>query len=450
MLSEHIQNIVIIVVFIGVIAAIAFDVIDMLVAALLGVCVLIFAGIFTQQDILNVTRTAGGPLALLFGGMVVARVLVPTGIFDYVGSRYLLATGGNGKRFLLSLFLLVGPLCAVLPNATTVILLAPIIIRVAKALEADFVGPMIITAIISNSAGLLTLVGDPATFLVGSNIGITFLQYLRRVSLGGLLAVVVLIPLLPWLLKDLWRLDRTLPADLKPEPLRRPYLCFFAFIILILMIVLFVAGDMLPTKIVPPAVAIIAATLGLLLVYEAEVEPVPKVLADVDWRTLLFLLSLFCLVEAFTKTGLLQGMSQFLYQEFGTNLVLISLFLLAVVGVFSSLLANIPVVAVMLFMVKGYLVTAHFVPETAMAPAFVDWPANLLPVFAAMMFAGTLGGNATLIGASANVVSAGICASYGKPISFVTFLRYGLPLTICQLLVSALYVLGLFYAVGTQ
>ena len=141
MLTEYMQNIVIIVVFVGVIAAIAFDVIDMLVAALLGVCVLIIFGVFTQQDILNVTRTAGGPLALLFGGMVVARVLVPTGIFEYVGSRYLLATRGSGKRFILSLFLLVGPLCAVLPNATTVILLAPIIIRVALALEVDFRGP---------------------------------------------------------------------------------------------------------------------------------------------------------------------------------------------------------------------------------------------------------------------------------------------------------------------
>ena len=444
MLTENIQNIIIIVVFVGVIAAIAFDAIDMLVAALLGVCVLIFVGVFTQQDILNVTRTAGGPLALLFGGMVVARVLVPTGIFDYVGSRYLLATRGSGKRFLLSLFLLVGPLCAVLPNATAVILLAPIIIRVANALKVDFVGPMIVTAIISNSAGLLTLVGDPATFLVGSSIGMTFLQYLRKVSLGGLLAVLVLVPLLPWLMKDLWQVERILPADLKPEPLQRPYLCLFAFLILVLMVVLFVAGDLLPSKIVPPAVAIIAASLGLLLVYEAEVEPVSKVLADVDWRTLLFLICLFCLVEAFTKTGLLQGMSQFLYEWFGTNLVLISLVILAVVGVSSSLLANIPVVAVMLLMVKGYFVTAQLVPETAMAPAFVDWPGNLLPVFVAMMFAGTLGGNATLIGASANVVSAGICASHGKPISFVTFMRYGVPLTICQLVVSALYVLSLF------
>ncbi|MBM4287676.1 MAG: citrate transporter, partial [Deltaproteobacteria bacterium] len=325
MLTEYGQNVVIIIVFIGVIAAIAFDVVDMLLAALLGVCVLIVFGVFDQQNILNVTRMASGPLALLFGGMVVARVLVPTGIFEFIGSRYLLATRGSGKRFLLSLFLLVGSLCAVLPNATTVILVAPIIIRVARALEVDFVGPMIVTAIISNSAGLLTIVGDPATFLVGSSIGMTFLQYLQRVSLGGLLSVLVLVPLMPWLMPELWRVQRSLPADLKPEPLARPYLALFALLILALMVVLFVTGEYLPARIVPPAVAIIAAALALLLVHATQVESVTNILQDVDWRTIIFLISLFCLVEAFSKTGILQGMSQHLYTWFGSRLILISL-----------------------------------------------------------------------------------------------------------------------------
>jgi len=102
----------------------------------------------------------------------------------------------------------------------------------------------------------------------------------------------------------------------------------------------------------------------------------------------------------------------------------------------------------MLLMVKGYLVTAQLVPELALAATFTAWPPHILPVFVAMMFAGTLGGNATLIGASANVVAVGICASNGKRVSFVTFMRYGVPLTICQLVVSALYVLAMFYVVG--
>ena len=126
-------------------------------------------------------RTAGGPLALLFGGMVVARTLASTGIFDRIGSVYLRATQGSGKRFLL---LLIAPRCALVcirfrtprPSFS----LAPIIIRAATALEVDFVGPMVLTAIISNSAGLLTIVGDPATFLVGSSIGMSFGQYLSQ------------------------------------------------------------------------------------------------------------------------------------------------------------------------------------------------------------------------------------------------------------------------------
>jgi len=126
--------------------------------------------------------------------MVVARVLARTGVFEWVGRRFLRATGGSGRRYLLLLVALVAPICAFLPNATTVILVAPVIIAVARALKVDFVGPMVLTAVVSNSAGMLTLVGDPATFLVGSAIGKSFVDYLRRVSLGGLLAVLVILP----------------------------------------------------------------------------------------------------------------------------------------------------------------------------------------------------------------------------------------------------------------
>jgi Na+/H+ antiporter NhaD/arsenite permease-like protein len=96
-------------------------------------------------------------------------------------------------------------------------------------------------------------------------------------------------------------------------------------------------------------------------------------------------------------------------------------------------------------MVKGYFVISQIVPEEALGAAFTDWPLATLPVFVAMMFGGTLGGNATLIGASANIVSAGICAAHGKPVRFVTFLRYGVPVTLAQLCVAAAYVLALHY-----
>jgi Na+/H+ antiporter NhaD/arsenite permease-like protein len=437
-----------ILVFAAVILLIAFDVIDMLLAAMLGVSVLIVLGVYSIQDVIEINRTADGTLALLFGGMVVARTLAPTGIFEFLGTVYLRATRGSGRRFLLGLLILVAPLCAVLPNATAVILLAPIIIRVAKALKIDFVGPIVLTAIISNSAGMLTLVGDPATFLVGSTIGMSFTQYLQKVSLGGLLALLVIIPLLPLLMKDVWQAQCTLPDNLNVQPIERPGYALFSILVLGLMVLLFIFGEKAPTQLLPPGVAIIAASLALLVVHAAKVEPITNVLKDIDWRTIIFLCCLFALVQAVNKTGILQSLSQNLYAWFGTNIMVIALVLVAGVGVASGLLANIPIVAAMLLMLKGYFVTAELVPDLALSPTFTDWPAQVIPAFVAMMFGATLGGNATLIGASANVAGAGACAAHGKPVSFMTFLRLGVPFTLCQLAVAALYVLGLFYVMG--
>jgi Na+/H+ antiporter NhaD/arsenite permease-like protein len=440
---SELQVYIVVGVFSAVILAIAFNVIDMAVAALVGMCALIALDILDEQDLLAAARTAAGPISLLFGGMVVARILSTTGVFDLIGDLYLRATGGSGRRFLLLLIVIVAPLCAFLPNATTVILLAPIIIRVAVALEVDIVPPMILTAIISNAAGLLTLVGDPATFLVGSSIGMTFGEYLKRVSAGGVLALVVVVPLLPFLMRDIWNVRRTLPPSGHRAWITRPVYAGLSLAVLSAMMVLFVFGENLPTRIVPPVVALIASALALLVGYAARIEPTESVLRDVDWKTLLFLACIFCLVQAMGKTGLLQVMSLKLYQLFGTQLSFVALTMIAAIGVLSSLLANVPVAAASIVTVKGYLVAAEFVPDVALSDQFTQWPAATIPVFVGMMFGATLGGNATLVGAAANIISAGICAREGRPVTFARFLRYGLPVTIAQLAASAVYVLVL-------
>jgi Na+/H+ antiporter NhaD/arsenite permease-like protein len=437
---SELQIVIVLVVFVSVILAIAFDVIDMAVAALTGTCVLIALGILDEQDIASAFRSSGGPLSLLFGGMIVARVLGTTGIFDLLGDFYLRATKGSGKRFLLLLISIVAPFCAVLPNATTVVLLAPVIVRVARALGIDLRETMILTAIVSNSAGLLTLVGDPATFLVGSSIGMTFRTYLHGVSPGGLMAVGIVVPLLRWLMPQAWRARRTLPPRVVANHVQRPLYASLALAVLVLMVVLFIFGEDLPTRIVPPAVALIGSALALLIGYAFRIEPTDNVLRDVDWRTLVFLAGIFCLVQATIKTGLLQSMAFGLYQAFGSALTLVALAMIAGIGLLSSLLANVPVAAASILMVKGYLVAAEVVPETALSAHFTQWPAISLPVFVAMMFGATLGGDATLIGASANIVSAGVCAREGEPVTFGKFLRFGLP-TLCQLAAAAVYVL---------
>jgi Na+/H+ antiporter NhaD/arsenite permease-like protein len=444
----ELQVLVTVSVLAGLILVLLFDWLDMTVAGLLSVSALIVFGILSQKDVLNVVSSGGGVLALLFGGMVVARTLTPTGIFEYVGARFLILTRGSGKRFLLGLVLLVAPVCAFLPNATVVILLAPVIIRVARALEVDFVAPMILAAIISNSAGLLTLVGDPATFLVGSAMGMTFIEYLKRVALGGLLTLLALLPLLSRITGDIWRVNKHLPAEATSiPPLKEPLLGGLALFLLLAMMLLFLFGELLPIQIVPPAVAIVVCSAALLMVYAARVEPVQEVLGDIDWKTLIFIGCMFVLVEALVKAGFLQTLSDDLFRRFGTDRLAVALILLFGVGSVSSLLANIPVVAASVLMVKGYFVISQVVPEEALGAEFSAWPVATLSVFVAMMFGGTLGGNATLIGASANIVSGGICAAHGKPICFMTFLRYGVPVTLMQLAVAAVYVLALHFLV---
>ena len=421
-------------VFAAVILLIALDLIDMMVAALLGVSVLIVFGILDGSDLMPIVETAGGPLSLLFGGMVVARVIGKTGIFAWIGDAFLRATGGSGKRLLLLIVALVAPVCAVLPNATAVILVAPVIIGVCKALKVDFVGPLIITAIVSNAAGMLTLVGDPATFLVGRAIGLSFIDYLRMVSLGGLLAVLAVVPLLPLLLPKIWATQVTLPPDRPPVTIEQPGFLALSLLVLVMMVALFLIGESLPTHIVPPQVAIISAALALLVVYAVRVEPVSEVIRDVDWKTLVFLAAIFTLVQAFIKTDLLQGLSIQFYHWFGAQFTLVALVTLAGIGAIGFVVANIPLVAASLVTVIGYLVAAEAVPEIALAPGFTDWPNITLPVYVAMMFGGTLGGNATLIGASANVVAVGILRKRGYTVTFRDFMSIGIPFTVAAVL----------------
>jgi Na+/H+ antiporter NhaD/arsenite permease-like protein len=422
-----------------VILIIALDLLDMTVAALGGVCAMLALGILDTGGITSAMRVAGGPLSLLFGGMVVARMLGRTGVFERVGEIYLHACAGSGRRFLLLLIALVAPVCALLPNATTVVLLAPIIVGVARALRVDFVGPLILTALVSNAAGLLTLVGDPATFLVGSSIGMSFGSYLRSVSPAGLLAVLVVVPLLPWLMPSIWR-ARTEVIEREPTHIEKPGFAVLALVVLALMVGLFLVGEALPVPLAAPEVAIVGATLALLVVYQLHVEPVEDVLREVDWKTLIFIGASFCLVQAITETGLLQSLAMRLHDWFGAAFTSVALALLGTIGLMSSVLANTPVVAAALVTTKAYLVVAQAVPEIALADNFSAWPAFTLPLFVGMMFGGTLGGNATLIGSSANMVSAGICAAEGRRVTFLQFMRIGLPVALAQLLVGALYV----------
>jgi Na+/H+ antiporter NhaD/arsenite permease-like protein len=435
------QAIVALGIFVTVIAVITLEWLHLTIAALLGALMLVMLNILTLEQAIGYIGKSHATLALFFGVMVMVRAFQPTQVFEYLATQMVIWAKGKGSRLLLGIVGITTPICAVLPNATTVMLLAPLIPPLAQELEVDFVPLLILMVFVANSSGLLTLVGDPATYIVGSSINMSFVEYLQRLSLGGAVAVAAIVVLLPVLFGPIWR--KQLPnLDHLPEPkINHPRMLIVGAIVVGLVLVFFVVGEMLPVPVSPATVALLGAALCLLLAHQSKIDSVNNILRDVDWSTLLFFMSIFVLIGGLQKTGVISSLSVVLAALLGKNIALGSIVLLFAVGLLSSVVPNIPLVVAMVPLLQEYLVNAGLVAAGSFAPgANVTLPPAVLPLFYAMMYGATLGGNGTLVGASSNIVAAGIAEQHGRPIVFRRFLRYGLPMMLFQLILLAFYV----------
>lgn len=439
---ENWQALLSVIVFISVIFVIMTEWVHLTIAALLGALILVFTNVMTLSEAVAYIGNSHGTLGLFFGVMVLVRAFEPTKIFDYLATQIVILAKGEGKRLLLGIVGIVTPICAVLPNATTVMLLAPLIPPMAEEIGINFVPLLILMVLIANSAGLLTLVGDPATFIVGDAVNISFIDYLGRLSLGGVIAIVTVTATLPFLFRKIWH-TRLENLEALPHPqINHPRVLTAGAVIAAFVLLFFVIGESLPIPISPAAVALLGAALALLLSHHSKIDTVHNILRDVDWSTLIFFMSIFVLIGGLEKTGVINSLSGVLAAILGKNIILGSLVLLFFVGILSSVVPNIPLVVAMVPLLKQYVVTVGLAPAEVLAKDFSgQFPQEVLPLFYAMMFGATLGGNGTLVGASSNIVAAGISEQHGRRISFKTFLHYGVPVTILQLVTSALYVL---------
>lgn len=431
--------------FFGVILLVITEWVHLTIAALLGALLLVFANVMTLPEAIGYISKSHGTLGLFFGIMVFVRAFESTKVFDYLATQIVVLAKGEGKRLLLAIVGIVTPICAVLPNATTVILLAPLIPPIAEELGINFVPLLILMVLAANSAGLLTLVGDPATFLVGDAVNISFIDYVFNLSLGGVIAVAVVILSLPILFRKIWHTKLSTLAELPHPQINHPQVVMVGSVILALVLIFFVIGESLPIPISPAAAALLGAALALLLSHHSKIDSVNHILGDVDWSTLIFFMSIFVLIGGLEKTGVINVLSGIFAAILGKNIFLGSLVLLFFVGILSSLVPNIPLVVGMVPLLKQYLVTVGLLTPEVLSPDFQgQLPPEVLPLFYAMMFGATLGGNGTLFGASSNIVAAGISEQHGRRISFKTFLRYGIPIMVVQLIALALYVMVRF------
>ncbi|QMS87114.1 transporter [Nostoc edaphicum CCNP1411] len=442
---ENWQAILSVITFTSVIFLVMTEWVHLTIAALLGALLLVFSNVMTLQEAVGYIGNSHGTLGLFFGVMVLVRAFEPTKIFDYLATQIVLLAKGQGKRLLLGIVAIVTPICAVLPNATTVMLLAPLIPPMAEEIGINFVPLLILMVFVANSAGLLTLVGDPATFIVGDAVNISFTDYLLKLSLGGVIAIVIVIATLPFLFRKIWNTQLDNLEELPHPQINHPRALSFGAVIVFFVLLFFVIGESLPVPISPAAAALLGAALALLLSHHSKIDSVNNILRDVDWSTLIFFMSIFVLIGGLEKTGVISGLSGILAVILGKNIILGSLFLLFFVGILSSVVPNIPLVVGMVPLLKQYIVTVGLAPTEVLAQDFQgQFPPEVLPLFYAMMFGATLGGNGTLVGASSNIVAAGISEQHGRRISFKTFLHYGIPVMLLQLVASALYVLFRF------
>jgi Na+/H+ antiporter NhaD/arsenite permease-like protein len=434
-----------VVIFASVIFLIITEWLHLTIAALLGALLLIFLNVLTLDEAISYIGRSHATLALFFGVMVMVRAFEPTRIFEYLATQMVLLARGQGKRLLLGIVALTTPVCAVLPNATTVMLLAPLIPPLAADIGVNYVPLLILMVFVANSAGLLTLVGDPATFIVGDAINMSFLEYLTKLSLGGVIALVTLVFLVPVLFSEIWHRQLDDLTHLPQPQVNHPRMLALGGVVVALVLVFFVIGESLPIPIPPALVALLGAALCLLLTHQGKIDSIQNVLKDVDWSTLIFFMSIFVLIGGLEKTGVISGASGVLALLLGQNILLGSILLLLFVGLLSSVVPNIPLVVAMVPLLKQYLVTVGMAPPEVLSAGYSgSFPPETLPLFYAMMFGATLGGNGTLVGASSNIVAAGIAEQHGKAISFQTFLRYGIPLMAMQLTAAGLFVLVRF------
>ncbi|WP_019501584.1 SLC13 family permease [Pseudanabaena sp. PCC 6802] len=439
---ENWQAVLSIAVFGGLIFLLITEWIHFTVAAFLGALILVAANVMTLQQAIGYIGQSHGTLGLFFGVMVMVRAFEPTKIFDYLATQIVILAKGRGDRLLLGIVAITTPICAFLPNATTVMLLAPLVPPMAQEVGVDFVPLLILMVFVANSSGLLTIVGDPATYIVGDAVNLSFTDYLIRLSLGGAIAVGVVVAVLPFLFRKIWNKKLDSLEELPRPKINHPRTLIVGALIAAFVLVFFVVGESLPVPVSPATVALLGAALAMMLAHHSKIDTVSHILRDVDWSTLIFFMCIFVVIGGLEKTGVITSLSGVLTVLLGKNIFLGSIVILFFVGLISSVVPNIPLVVAMVPLLKQYVVNVGFAGAEVLSPDFKgQFPAIVLPLFYAMMYGATLGGNGTVVGASSNIVAAGIAEQHGKRITFKKFLRYGIPVMFLQLVAAAIYMI---------
>ncbi|HEX4812584.1 MAG TPA: ArsB/NhaD family transporter [Nonomuraea sp.] len=358
---------------------------------------------------------------LLLGMMIIVGVLKETGVFEFLAIWAAKRARGRPFRLMVLLVLITALASALLDNVTTVLLIAPVTFLVCERLAIAAAPFLIAEAMASNIGGAATLVGDPPNIIIASRSGLTFNDFLIHMAPLVIVLMAVFVGLCWWMFGRGFRYDPARAAEVmaldEREAIADRRLLWQSLAVLALVMAAFVLHPVLHYE--PSVVALLGAGT-LVAVTKVRTE---QAIAEVEWPTLVFFAGLFVMVGALVETGVIGALSEAAVAATGGRLELTTMGLLGVSAVLSAIVDNIPYVATMSPIVEQ-LVQAN-------DGAQVLWWA--------LAFGADLGGNATAVGAAANVVVLGIAARNGTPISFWQFTKYGLVVTAVTVTLVAPY-----------
>ena len=421
-------------IFVVVYVLIAFELVDKTAAALLGAAAVILLHLVPYD--VAVESVDMNVLFLLIGMMIVMSILSETGFLEWLAITIAQRAKGNAKAIVIQFLLVTAVLSAVLDNVTTVILIAPITILITQLLEVRTAPILILLAIFSNVGGTGTLIGDPPNIIIGSATTLSFNDFLF--NLGPVVAVMTVLCL--GLVR--YRLGTSLDAS---EAARRrvmiaqPALAILdagmlkrCLAVLALILLGFFTSRLTGFE---PGIVALAGAVVMMIVCKVDIH---AALHKVEWGTILFFIGLFMLISALEHNGLFVKSGEFLVQATQGNLLMTALVILWVSAIASAIVDNIPLVIAMLPLIKT------MIPTFALQMSMADNPelthtTIAAPLYWALALGACLGGNGTLIGASANVVIAQVGKRNNCGISFMEFTKAGFPIMLLTAAISSVY-----------
>ncbi|TMR10753.1 ArsB/NhaD family transporter [Nonomuraea turkmeniaca] len=415
-----------VVVFLGAYALIATEKVHRVVAALggAGIMLLIHATDAGAAFFDEHTGIDWNVVFLLLGMMVIVGVLKQTGVFEYLAIWAAKRAKGYPYRLMVLLVVITAVASALLDNVTTVLLIAPVTFLVCERLALPAAPFLIAEAMASNIGGAATLVGDPPNIIIASRAGLSFNDFLIHMAPLVIVLMIVFIGMCRILFRKYFRYDPERAAEVmalnEREAIADPRLLWQSLAVLALVMVAFVLHPVLHYE--PSVVAILGAGI-LVAVTKVTTQ---DAIAEVEWPTLVFFAGLFVMVGALVETGVIGQISQAAAEATQGQLGLTTMGLLWASAGLSAIVDNIPYVATM----------SPIVAELVQA-AGGNGSAQVL--WWALAFGADLGGNATAVGAAANVVILGIAARNGTPISFWQFTKYGLVVTVVTIALCVPY-----------